>query len=135
MLYACTVILYVYRLRQYGFRLGRLALSQRPGLRGEFVFQPSAHEYWGRRPMLAKLLELGTAKDLLPHLENARVVRVRRGLLVAGMEVLSMASKSKGERYRQSWVCTQESIRPEEWPAPPRRSTGFDAADDDDDAA
>ena len=66
-------------------------------------------------------------------MEGARVLRVRRGLMVAGTEVLARASKSKGERFRQTWLCTAEPIAPHEWPAPPRNpcARGFDAADDD----
>ena len=83
--------------------------------------------------MYAKLLAPGTSDDLLPHLENARIVRVRQGLLVVGTEVIAWASKSKGTRYRQTWLCTQQKIRAEEWPAPPRDpiAKGFDLADDD----
>lgn len=102
-------------------------------MRGDFVFEAGPHAYWGKVPMYARLCEPGTTKDLIPHLENARIVRVRRALLVMGQEVISRASKSKGERYRQTWICTVDRVAPEEWPAPPRRGgpTGFDAADDD----
>jgi hypothetical protein len=127
------VLLYVYRLRQSGIRVDRLTLRTRPGLLGEFVYEPMAHEYWGKRPMLAKLLEPGTSRDLLPHLQDARMLRVRRALLVAGVEVIARASKSKGERYRQTWVCAAKPISHDEWPAPPRdpMARGFDPADDD----
>ena len=127
------MILYVYRLRQSGKRVDRLTLRERGGLQGNFVFEPHAHEYWGKRPMLAKLLEPGTSREMLPHLEHARIVRVRRGLLVTGNEVIAWASKSRGERYRQTWVCTQQPIAASEWPAPPRDpvARGFDRADDD----
>jgi len=127
------VLLYVYRLRQSGMRVDRLTLRTRPGLLGEFVYEPMAHEYWGKRPMLAKLLEPGTSRELLPHLQNARLLRVRRALLVAGVEVIARASKSKGERYTQTWVCTAKPIRDDEWPTPPRHAVarGFDPADDD----
>lgn len=124
-------MLYVYRLRQTGKRVGRLSLPT--GLRGEFVFEAGPHEHWGKVPMYARLYAPGTTKDLLPYLEHARVLRVRRGLLVAGNEVIAFASKSKGQRYRQTWVCTQEPVAASEWPAPPRDTLahGFDAADDD----
>ena len=127
------MILYVYRLRQSGQRVDRLTLRERGGMRGEFVFEPYAHEYWGNKPMLAKLLEPGTSRDLLPYLEYARIVRVRRGLLVTGNEVIARASKSRGERYRQTWVCTSQPVDASEWPAPPRHpvARGFDPADDD----
>lgn len=70
---------------------------------------------------------------MLPYLEYARIVRVRRGLLVTGNEVITRASKSKGERYRQTWVCTLQPIAAGEWPAPARNpvARGFDPADDD----
>lgn len=127
------MLLYVYRLRQFGERVDRLTLRKRIAPRGEFVFVPWAHEWYGKQVMLAKLLEPGTSRDLLPHLEHARVLRVRRGLMVAGNEVLARGTKSKGERYRQTWVCTVEPIAPGEWPAPPRDeiAAGFHPADDD----
>lgn len=125
------MLLYVYRLRQSGVRVDRTSLRTGNGLRGEFSFEAGPHEYWGKVPMYARLYEPGTTKDLLPHLENARIVRVRKALLVMGQEVVARASKSKGERYRQTWVCTVAQIAPEDWPAPPRRGTGFDIADDD----
>jgi hypothetical protein len=100
-------------------------------MRGDFVFVESRYDYWGKRPMLAKLYAPGTTNELLPHLEGARILRVRLGLLVAGTEVLARGSKSKGERYRQTWVCTVNRVPPEEWPSPPRGNTGFDVADDD----
>lgn len=68
------------------------------------VYEPMAHEYWGKRPMMAKLLEPRTSRDLFPHLQDARIVRVRRALLVVGTEIIAWASKSKGTRYRQTWV-------------------------------
>jgi hypothetical protein len=112
--------------------MDRLAMRSQ-GLRGEFSFEQGPHEYWGKLPMYARLYEPGTTKDLIPFLENARIVRVRRAVLVMGQEVVARASKSKGERYRQTWVCSVDQIAAEDWPAPPRRggSTGFDAADDD----
>lgn len=81
--------------------------------------------------MYARLYEPGTTKNVIPYLENARIIRVRKTLLVMGQEVVARASKSKGERYRQTWVCSTERIAPHEWPSPPRRGTGFDPADDD----
>ncbi len=100
---------------------------------GDFVYVPWAHERFGKPVMLAKLVAHGTSNELIPHLEHARVLRVRRGLMVAGNEVIARASKSTGERYRQTWVCTVEPIAPHEWPAPPRDSVaaGFHEADDD----
>jgi hypothetical protein len=102
-------------------------------MRGEFVYVPWSHEWYGRPLMFAKLLQPGTSNELIPHLEHARVLRVRRGLMVAGNEVLARASKSKGERYRQTWVCTVEPVAPHEWPAPLRDpvADGFHEADDD----
>lgn len=123
------MLLHVYRLRQFGFRVDRTSLGK--GLRGEFSFEAGPHEYWGKVPMYARLYERGTTKDLVPELENARIVRVRKALLVRGQEVIAYGSKSKGERYRQTWVCTVDSIVPEDWPAPPSKGTGFDLADDD----
>lgn len=130
-LYAYTVLLFVYRIRQSGSRVDRLSLPV--GLRGEFLLEAGPHEYWGKRPIYARLLEPGTTKELIPHLENARVVRVRRAMLVAGTEVIARATKSKGERYRQTWVCSPAPISQSEWPPPPRNASapGFDAADDD----
>lgn len=43
-----------------------------------------------------------------------------RWLMVAGNEVVARASKSTGERYRQTWLCTIDPIEPAEWPATPR---------------
>ncbi len=113
-------------------RTGQLALRSQ-GLRGEFVYEPYVFEMWGTRPMLAKLLEPGTARDMIPHMEQARIVRVRRALLVAGVEVIARGAKSKGERYKQTWVCSPTPIAPDDWPSPPRSpvTSGFDAADDD----
>jgi hypothetical protein len=127
------VILHVYRLRQSGNRVDRLTLRHRPGLLGEFVYERGPHEFWGKRPMFAKLLEPGTARELIPHLEQARIVRVRRGLLVVGVEVIVRAAKGKGQHYRQSWVCTSQPIADGDWPPPPRDpiAQGFDPADDD----
>ena len=132
MLYIRTVLLYVYRLRSFGARNGLLSLRHQ-GLRGEFVFEPYVFELWGKRPMIGKLTEPNTTRDMIPHLENARIVRVRRGLLVMGTEVIARASKSKGERYPQTWVCTQQPIADADWPVPPRdpAKRGFDPADDD----
>jgi hypothetical protein len=123
------MLLYVYRLRQSGIRVDRTSLPT--GLRGEFSFEAGPHEYWGKVPMYARLYERGTTKDMLPHLEHARIVRVRKALLVMGQEVIAHGSKSKGARYRQTWVCTTDQITPDAWPAPPRRGTGFEPADDD----
>ena len=70
----------------------------------------------------------GTSTELIPHLKDARIVRERRSLLAAGVEVLARASKSKGERFRQTWVCTVEAIDPSDWLPPHRamqRRTGF----------
>ena len=122
-----------YRLRQSGIRVDRLTRRTRPGLLEEFVYEPMAHEFWGKRPMPAKLLEPGTSTDLIPHMQDARLLRVRRALLVSGLEVIARASKSKGERYRQTWVCSASPIRDDEWPAPPRDplARGFDPGDDD----
>lgn len=122
----------MYRLREFGRRLDRLALHARPAIYGDFVYEPWAHEVWGKRLMLAKLLDPMKGSDLIPHMENARVVRVRRGLLVIGVEVVARASKSKGERFRQSWLCAPARIQPDQWLSPPRSVTakGFDAADD-----
>lgn len=131
LLYAYTVLLYIYRLRQMGQRVDRTAMRSHGGMHGDFVLVPSIHEYYGKRPLTARLLARETSKDLLPPIENARVLRVRRGITVAGNEVLAQFSKSKGERYRQTWVCVVEPIAPEEWPAPPRTGNGFDIADDD----
>jgi hypothetical protein len=50
---------------------------------------------------------------------------------LSGTEVIFRASKSKGERYRQTWVCTIDRVAPEDWPAPKGRGTGFHPADDD----
>jgi hypothetical protein len=72
-LYIYTVLLIVYRLRLTGMRVDRLSLRQTPAPRGEFVYQQGPHEFWGKRPMFAKLLEPGTSRDLIPHLEWARI--------------------------------------------------------------
>lgn len=127
------MLLYVYRLRQSGKRVDSLALRSNGGMRGDFVFEAGPHEYWGKKPLYARLFAPGTTNDLLPYLKGARIVRVRRGLLVTGDEVMAFASKAKGQRYRQTWVCTPSPIRPDEWPAPPRDpvARGFDPADDD----
>lgn len=93
----------------HGERLTRASLPV--ALRGEFLFEVGPHEYWGKKPYYAKLVAPGTSNELLPHLESARIVRVRRALLVKGQEVLAYASKSKGERYRS---------------APRRRRPGFE---------
>jgi hypothetical protein len=110
----------------------RLTLGTR-WLKGEFVFEAGPHEYCGKTAMYAKLLAPDTSNEILPHLEHARIVRVRKGLLVTGNEVIARASKSKGERYKQTWICTQQPIAAHDWPAPPRdpASRGFDPADDD----
>jgi hypothetical protein len=125
------MLLYVYRLRQSGIRVDRTTLRASGAMRGEFLFEPGAHAYWGKVPMYARLYAPGTTQDLLPYLEHARIVRVRQALLVMGQEVVLRATKDKGQRYRQTWVCSVERIAAEHWPAPPRRGTGFDPADDD----
>jgi hypothetical protein len=81
MLYIYPVLLHVYRLRQSGERVDRLTMRQRPGLLGEFVYEKGPHEYWGKRPTFARLLEPGSSRDLIPHLEQARIVRVKRAVL------------------------------------------------------
>lgn len=116
-----------------GRRVDRLTLRARGGIRGEFTYLPWSHEWYGKRVMIARLLLPGTSSELVPHLEHARLLRVRRGIIVTGNEVLARAAKSSGERYRQTWVCTVEAIAPHEWPAPPRDAVagGFHEADDD----
>lgn len=46
--------------------------------------------------MYARLYAQGTTKDLLPYQEHARIMRVRRGLLVAGNEVMPTPASQRG---------------------------------------
>lgn len=60
------MLLFVYRLRDFGRRLDRLALRTRPGIYGDFVYEPWAHEIRGKRLMLAKVLDPVKGSDLIP---------------------------------------------------------------------
>lgn len=65
------------------------------------AYEPWAHEVWGKPLMPAKLLGPENGGDLIPHMKDSCVARVRRGLLVIGVEVASRASvKASGSGNR-----------------------------------
>lgn len=64
---------------------------------------------------------------------EAKVIGIRRTLVVMGMEQVTSGRKSV-DHVRQTWLCSHERIAPIEWSAMPVRllpATGFDPADDD----
>ena len=132
MLYACPVLLYIYRLRALGVRQGRMGMANE-GLRGDLRVEPISVGWTNRRMLLARLYEPGTEREMLPTIERARVVRVRVALIIAGVEAITRGRKSV-EHCRQTWVCTSEPVLLESWPVRPvsrMQATGFDQADDD----
>lgn len=107
----------------------------REGLLGDLLMAPYEAGWRGRPVQLARLLKPGTSQEILPSMIDARVVGVRRSLLIAGLEQVTSGRKTV-ERYPQTWLCAHERIAPIEWAArPPTRrepnATGFDPADDD----
>ena len=102
-------------------------------LLGDVVMVPFESGWGGRPVYMAKLLKPGTAEEVMPALIGARVIGVRRSLLIAGEEQVPQGRKSVA-RYQQTWLCAAERISPLEWAARPRRAggvPGFDPADDD----
>lgn len=102
------------------------------GIRGDVTLEPTAVGWHGRTLMIARVLQLGTNRDLLPAIEGARVLRVRLALVISGLEANPRGRKSV-ERCPQTWVCAAEPLPPDCWPsrARARAVTGFDPADDD----
>lgn len=94
--------------------------------------EPMEVGWGGRKMMLASLCTPGTQTDIIPRLEEAKVLRVRLAMLIAGIEAVPHGRKGV-ERYRQTWVCAAEPIPIEQWPdrKAARSSSGFDPADDD----
>jgi hypothetical protein len=106
----------------------------RGGLLGDVSVVPFESGWHGKPVYMARLVKPGTAEELLPSLIGARVVGVRRTLLITGDEQVPQGRKSV-ERYQQTWLCAGERIPPIEWSAMPlqrsKSPTGFDPADDD----
>lgn len=107
----------------------------REGLLGELVMGPYETGWHGRPVQLVQLLKPGTREELLASMIEARVIGIRRSLLISGLEQVTSGRKTV-ERYRQTWLCAHERISPLEWaagppPSGPRSSTGFDREDDD----
>lgn len=103
------------------------------GLLGDVVMVPFESGWNGRPVYMAKLLKPGTAEEVIPSLIGARVIGVRRSMLITGEEQVPQGRKSVA-RFQQTWLCAAERISPLEWAARPRRSNGipgFDPADDD----
>jgi hypothetical protein len=104
------------------------------GISGEVVMMPFEQGWRGRPVHMARLIKLGTGEELLPSLVGARVVGVRRSLLISGIEQVPQGRKGV-ERYPQTWLCSHERISEARWAAMPRSrtrsATGFDPADDE----
>lgn len=106
----------------------------REGLAGDVVMLPFEAGWRGRPCYLARLLQSGTGQELLPSLLDARVLGVRRSLLISGIEQVPQGRKDVA-RYPQTWLCSSERIPEIHWAAMPRQAPkgppGFDPADDD----
>lgn len=107
---------------------------QNEGIPGDVIVLPFEAGWRGKPTYMARLLKPGTGEELLPSLLDARVVGVRRSLLIAGVEQIPQGRKNV-ERYQQTWLCSSERIPEIRWAAMPRptrrSSTGFDPVDDD----
>ncbi|MDB5860848.1 MAG: hypothetical protein JWQ76_4537 [Ramlibacter sp.] len=128
------MLLFVYRLRYRGERMGRIAMANE-GIPGDLRLEPYESGRHGRPVNVAKLFRSGTREELIPSLDRARIVRVREALLVVGIEQVPRGRKGV-EQFRQAWVCAVQEIALQRWPELrqlPRTtsSTGFDPADDD----
>lgn len=133
-LYACPVLVYVYRLRRCGERQTRVEMACE-GVYGDLLLDRYEAGGHGRMTLMAYLFEPGTRRDILPRIEFARVLRVRKAITIMGIEAVPRGRKNV-QRYRQTWVCATEPIAAASWPERPgaRAATGFDAIDDDGDA-
>lgn len=124
---------YVYRLRSMGMRQTKADMA-REGMAGEVVLLPYEHGWRGRPVNIARLYKPGTQQDLVPQLVGARVVGVRRSMLISGEEEIAVGRKG-ADRFAQTWLCSPTPIDPRRWAnfgkASPRSATGFDAGDDD----
>jgi hypothetical protein len=104
------------------------------GLPGDFVMMPFETGWRGKPVFMARLTKPGTGEELLPSLGDARVIGVRRPLLIAGIEQVPQGRKNV-ERYSQTWLCSPARIPEIQWAAMPKRArrslTGFDLEDDD----
>jgi hypothetical protein len=120
-------------LRWMGRRHGQERMHSE-GIPGDVVMLPFEAGWRGRPIHMARLLKPGTGEELLPSLIDARVVGVRRSLLIAGIEQVPQGRKGV-ERYPQTWLCSHERIPDIHWAAMPRptatSATGFDPSDDD----
>jgi hypothetical protein len=106
---------------------------QNEGIPGDLVMLPYEAGWRGRPVYLARLLKPGTSEELLPSLLDARLLGVRRSLLIVGMEQVPQGRKDV-ERYPQTWLCSAEKIPPIRWAAVPLHRSGvrgFDPSDDD----
>lgn len=101
------MLFHTYQLRRRGFRIGSIGLAARPPRLGHLIYDVSPFDY-GRPVKLARLLTDG-GKDILPPLENARI-RVRKAIVVTGVEKIYASTKDHGTAFRQSWLCVLQRI-------------------------
>lgn len=126
------MLLHVYWLRERGVRRPSEEVA-RQALHGEVLLE-LVRPGWGPTPEhIARLLDPATQREVLPHLTEARVVRVRQALTLQGVERLGRGTKSRVTKYPQTWICAAQPIPPHQWPAwrPTGGIPGFEVEDDD----
>lgn len=101
------MLFHTYQLRRRGFRITWNGLAAKSPRFGHLIYDVSPFDY-GRPVKLARLLN-DDGKDLLPPLEHARI-RVRKAIVVTGMEKMYASTKDHGTAFRQSWLCVLDRI-------------------------
>lgn len=106
MLYICTVILVIYRLRLSGAKLGRFELQRSAPVLADVRMEAIADR---RGEQVARAFRpRGSQEEVLPPLRVERW-RLTSGLLLSGQERIFRGVKSKGETHRQAWFCVTEA--------------------------
>jgi hypothetical protein len=108
-LYACTVLVDVVRLRDRGARVPREQLSSVPAVRGGLQLNSARPGYYaGKReaPLLAGLVAPGSSEWALPPLDRAQVRKIRNGnMLLVGLEEAPRENNRGQELVPQAlWV-------------------------------